>query len=174
MKKAGKFVSYLLVMALVTSLLSGLGIKAEKANAKITAGKFTVLEIVPHKTMGTFGYLVDGYFGRNLNQAENHSDIQLAYAGDTHLRSYLIGAGLCEDNNTEYISTNYFEENVLKTISDINWDVTVLTRTPKNLNEADINAADMIVINQTVPADLKKSGVTVKTFRDENCRYLRK
>ncbi len=165
MKKAGKFISYLLVLAMVTSLLSGLGFKSEKVDAKITAPDFTVLEIVPDKSMGTFGYLVDGYFGLGLTSTDTQATS--IYTGNGNLRSYLIGAGLCQNRTDKFVSTNYFENEVLKEIEDVDWNVTVKTRTPADLSESDINSADMIVINQTVPSNLAVSGkVTIKNFRN--------
>ena len=165
MKKAGKFISYLLVLAMVTSLISGLGIKPENADAKITAPNFTVLEIVPDKSMGTFGYLVDGYFGMGLNSASDAQTISNTFTGNQNLRNYLIGAGLAQNVTTSYTSTNYFEEHYLKSIQDTDWNVTVKTRTAADLNESDINSADLIVISETVPGNLKTSGVASKNFR---------
>ncbi len=163
MKKAGKFISYLLVLAMVTSLLSGLGFKSEKVDAKITAPNFTVLEIVPDRSMGTFGYLVDGYFGQGYTSTA--SQATSIYTGNGNLRSYLIGAGLCENRADKFVSTNYFEEHFLKSIENVDWTVTVITRSPADLSESDINSADMIVISETVPSNLKTSGVASKTFR---------
>lgn len=168
MKKAGKFISYLLVLAMVTSLLSGLGFKSEKVDAKITAPNFTVLEIVPDKSMGTFGYLVDGYFGQGLTSTD--SQATSIYSGNGNLRTYLIGANLCENRNDKFVSTDYFEEHFLDNIQDTDWTVTVNTRTPSNLTEADINSADMIVISESVPSTLKTSGVASKTFRSSGCQ----
>ena len=173
MKKAGKFISYLLVLAMVTSLISGLGIKPESVDAKITAPNFTVLEIVPDKSMGTFGYLVDGYFGMGLSMASDSTAISQKFNGNGTLRTYLSSAGLA-GSGTPYTSTNYFEEHYLKSIQNIDWNVTVKTKTPADLQESDILSADMIVISQTVPSALQISGVASKNFRSSGCEFSAK
>lgn len=155
MKKAGKIVSYLLVLALVTSLFSGLGVKSKQANAKITAGSFTVLEIVPHKSVATFGYLVDGYFGQGLTKSSDNTEITSIYSSNGALRQYLIDNNLCNNETDKFVSKNFFEEKILKAVSNVDWTVTVNTRTPSTLTESDVNSADLIVINETVPDQLK-------------------
>ncbi|MBR4781324.1 MAG: hypothetical protein IK014_08200 [Lachnospiraceae bacterium] len=120
--------------------------------------------------MGTFGYLVDGYFGMGLSVAGNSSTISSTYTGNGDLRSYLIAAGLCDNDNTQYKSKNYFENEVLKKINNVDWNVTVKTRTQADLTEADVNSADLIVISETVPAKLKTSAVASKTFRTNGCK----
>ena len=52
MKKAGKFLAYLLTLALIVSLISGFGFKSEPVKAA-DADYFYVLEIVPDTSIST-------------------------------------------------------------------------------------------------------------------------
>ncbi len=168
MKKAGKLLSYLLVLTLITGLFSGLGIAKSptvEANAAVT---FNVLEIVPDKSMATFFYFVDLNIHTNTSKSDNplYSKIDTnAVAGtvNTFLKNALCG----ELKNGAFESTDYFNENVLKRAGITNANIKINTVTPSELENSIglLNSANLIVINETVPKELRFSGqVTMKTF----------
>lgn len=202
MKKAGKIVSYLLVLVMVTSLFAGIGGKEQKASATVTPGVFTILELVPHADMGTVGYLVPDSAFENYMQPklDEHNEVvtdedgnivyeehpEVAYmtrggnskhvnllAEGTAIRNFLVGGGYGTYTTTtneagetiSYYSSNYFATNVLP--SGVSANLKLITRTPNTLKQADIDAADMIIINETVPSALKVgSGVYTARFDD--------
>ncbi|MBR4342539.1 MAG: DUF5057 domain-containing protein [Lachnospiraceae bacterium] len=156
MKKAGKFVAWLLVLTLTTSLMAGVGFKAETVNAADKS--FTVLEIVPDATQATFGYFVKSWTDANRTEVVTNC---LANSGA--LNTFLKSAGCGEVQGSSFVSNDYFVNNVLKKIDDsANWNVNVVTKTPADLNanSSIISSADFIVINETVPQVFKNiSGV---------------
>ena len=175
MKKSGKFFSYVLVLALIVSLLSGLGFKAENVSADPIT--YHVLEIVPDRSMGTFSLLVGDY-----NNAVSVNDVEILRLKDdgqpenwSSAASFLSTHKIGSVNTTAktYTSGDYFRQNILKAIDPnaVNWNIDVKTRTPSEV-EADINLlknADLIVINETVPSCF--GGITRKTFETSGCTF---
>ncbi len=209
MKKAARIVSYLLVFTLVTSLFSAVGGKEQKASANVTAGIFTILEIVPHEDMGTVGYLVpdtafENYYQPKLD-ADNkvvkdedgntvyveHPEVaymtrggksksQNAAASGSDFYKFLVDGGYGTYTLHTYVnnagepyeayaySSDYFATNVLAP-AGASGDIKLLTRTPGTLKQKDIDAADMIIINETVPNDLKVgTGTYNARFEDDD------
>ena len=175
MKKAGKFFSYVLVLTLIVSLMSGLGFKAEKVDAATTT--YTVLEIVPDKSMGTFGLLVGDYNtpvdfddvkindGVEFLRQKDAGGTENWSAAGSFLSTHNIGT--VDTTNKKYTSNDYFRQNILKSINAdaVNWTINVLTRTPDQVTTDVLKSADFIVINQTVPSEF--GGVNRTTFDAE-------
>lgn len=168
MKKAGKFLSYLLVLTLIVSLMSGLGFKTEEVKAGDDS-TFYVLEIVPDTSMGTFGLLLGDRTLLDKGSTKNWSQSKV----QTLVKKfdYEINTG---DGSYEYkkpagaTGSNYFES-LLKS-KGINKSVHLDTVTPgSSLTDELIARADLIVINQTVPDGF--SGYTNKTFDDTGCEF---
>jgi len=165
MKKAERIVSYLLVLALITTLLSGLGYaKSDATEVKAAGNTLNVLEIVPTSDMATFGYMVkswtDSNFASKAGSVSNYSNF----------KTYIEGAGLGTVSSSTLNSTDYFKTSVLGLSSSDPLSITVTTKTP---NDSDlisaINSADFIVINQTVPSALRYG--TQKKFSDSGYRF---
>lgn len=170
MKKAGKILSYLLVLTLVVSLMSGLGFENEEVKAG-DASNFYVLEIVPDTSMGTFGLLLgrrtllDVKEGTQANWGR--SDVRtfvkkFDYTLNTSDGSYTY------DKPSGAEGDSYFES-LLKS-EGIDKAVHLDTVTPSDSQMATLlSRADLIVINQTVPSCFK--GITRKTFDDSGCGF---
>lgn len=182
MKKAGKIISYLLVLTLVTGLFTGIGVlKASKTMVKAETRSFNVLEIVPDASMATFGYLVAGQEptiggkGVLANCAGNSAEGGMADFLNTNGYGVITRDG--DNKVTGYSSSNYFVEKVLKravgSASDT-WNVTVTVKTPEQLNSdsSAIDSANFIVINQTVPTALRIAGVSyAQKFKDHDFNW---
>lgn len=162
MKKAERIVSYLLVLALVTSLLTGLGFaKSDTVDAKAAGNTLNVLEIVPTSDMATFGYMVKSWTDSNFA-----SKVAAVGSGKyDSFKTYIQNAGLGTVSSSTLTSTDYFKTQVLGLAADDALTINVTTKTP---NDSDlisaVNSADFIVINQTVPSALQYG--TQKKFSD--------
>lgn len=152
MKKAGKFLSYLIILALVVSLMSGLGFKAEAVKAD--SSTYNVLEIVPDESMGTFGLLIGDNSLLNLGSPQNWAD------GDVQTFVENFGGSIVTSGGSYTYTCNYFQ--TLLTNAGITKTVHLDTVMPGNLTNDLIKNADLIVINQTVPSCF--SGYTAATF----------
>ncbi len=173
MKKAGKLISYLLVLTLITGLFSGLGIANSSAIEAKADETYYVLEIVPDKSMATFFYLVD------MTKHTNTIDPKIGgkkiasnvVENSSKPGKFLKGLYGQMDGNT-YKSTDYFYEKILKPAGKQNVNIKVVTVTPSDFTEKTIDSylevADLIVINETVPEALQVSGVEMTTFRQNN------
>lgn len=151
MKKAGKFLSYLLVLTLVVSLMSGLGFKSEAVKAD--SSTFYVLEIVPDESMGTFGLLIGDRTLLDLGGSTKN------WARGA-VQTFVTGFGGSIDTSNGAYTCTYFQ--TLLSNAGINKAVHLDTVKPGNLTDALIKNADLIVINQTVPSCFE--GYTAKTF----------
>ena len=172
MKKAGKFLSYLLVLTLLVSLFSGLQLKSEEAKAaeaEVPADVtdhdtyFYVLEIVPDKSMGTFGLLLGDRTILDLKKGDQ------ANWGVGKVQTLVQKFGGTINTSTGVYSCSYFQ--TLLTNLGINKTVYLDTVKPGDLTDKYIDRADLIVINQTVPDGFE--GYTAKTFdsTDEGCKF---
>ncbi len=183
MKKAGKIISYLLVLTLVTGLFTGIGaLKADSTEVKAETRSFNVLEIVPDKSMATFGYLVAGQepaIGGNsvLKNCTGNTTTMAKFLSENGYGEITYDETVTPAKVTGYKSKNYFVEKVLKRAvgsSDDTWNVTVTTKTPEELNSdsSAIDSADFIVINQTVPTNLRITGVSyAQTFKTHDFNW---
>ncbi len=165
MKKAERIVSYLLVLALVTGLLTGLGYaKSEAVDVKAAGNTLNVLEIVPTSDMATFGYMVKSWTDSNFASKAG------AVSNYNNFKTYIQNAGLGTVNSSTLTSTDYFKTQVLGLASSDPLTISVTTKTP---NDSDlisaVNNADFIVINQTVPSALRIG--TQKKFSDSGYRF---
>ena len=165
MKKAERIVSYLLVLALVTGLLTGLGYaKSEAVDVKAAGNTLNVLEIVPTSDMATFGYMVKSWTDSNFASKAG------AVSNYNNFKTYIQNAGLGTVNSSTLTSTDYFKTQVLGLASSDPLTINVTTKTP---NDSDlisaVNNADFIVINQTVPSALQYG--TQKKFSDSGYRF---
>ena len=162
MKKAERIVSYLLVLALITTLLSGLGYaKSDATEVKAAGNTLNVLEIVPTSDMATFGYMVKSWTDSNFA-----AKVSAVGSGNYNsFKTYIQNAGLGTVSSSTLASTDYFKTQVLGLAADNALTINVTTKTP---NDSDlisaVNAADFIVINQTVPSALRYG--TQKKFSD--------
>ncbi|MBQ6025797.1 MAG: DUF5057 domain-containing protein [Lachnospiraceae bacterium] len=164
MKRTGKVITYLVVLAMVTSLFAGLGFADKKVSANVNK-TFTVLEIVPNESMRQFGYLISGQEPINI-KAVNTARVA---AGDSSFRTYINNSGIGTINaGGDYVSNDVFRTEVLpsKTPSNenIDWTVNYKYKTFAQLSDSDITSADLIVITDSVPAQLQQDGVTVTSF----------
>ena len=165
MKKAERIVSYLLVLALVTGLFTGLGYaKSEAVDVKAAGNTLNVLEIVPTSDMATFGYMVKSWTDSNFASKAG------AVSNYNNFKTYIQNAGLGTVNSSTLTSTDYFKTQVLGLASSDPLTISVTTKTP---NDSDlisaVNNADFIVINQTVPSALRIG--TQKKFSDSGYRF---
>lgn len=165
MKKAERIVSYLLVLALITTLLSGLGYaKSDAVEVKAAGNTLNVLEIVPTSDMATFGYMVKSWTDSNFASKAG------AVSNYNNFKNYIQDAGLGAVTSSTIASTDYFKTQVLGLSSSDPLSITVTTKTP---NDSDlisaVNNADFIVINQTVPSALRIG--TQKKFTDSGYRF---
>lgn len=167
MKRAERIVSYLLVLALVTTLLSGLGYaKSDAVEVKAAGNTLNVLEIVPTSEMATFGYMVKSWTDSNFA-----AKVSAVGSGNYNsFKTYIQNAGLGTVSSSTLASTDYFKTQVLGLAADNALTINVTTKTP---NDSDlisaVNAADFIVINQTVPSALRYG--TQKKFSDDGYRF---
>lgn len=165
MKRAERIVSYLLVLALVTTLLSGLGYaKSDVVEVKAAGNTLNVLEIVPTSEMATFGYMVKSWTDSNFASKAG------AIGNYSNFKTYIQNAGLGTVSSSSLASTDYFKTQVLGLAADDALAINVTTKTP---NDSDlisaVNNADFIVINQTVPSALRYG--TQKKFSDDGYRF---
>ncbi len=165
MKRAERIVSYLLVLALVTTLLSGLGYaKSDAVEVKAAGNTLNVLEIVPTSEMATFGYMVKSWTDSNFASKAG------AIGNYSNFKTYIQNAGLGTVSSSSLASTDYFKTQVLGLAADDALAINVTTKTP---NDSDlisaVNNADFIVINQTVPSALQYG--TQKKFSDSGYRF---
>ena len=165
MKKAERIVSYLLVLALITALLSGLGYaKSDVVEAKADDDTFNVLEIVPVENMATFGYMVASWTNSNF------ASKAAAVSNYNNFKSYIQDAGLGTVDGSTLESTDYFNTQVLGLAEDDALDIRVTTTTPSDSDLiSKVNSADFIIINETVPSALRIG--TQKTFNDSGCKF---
>lgn len=167
MKRAEKIVSYLLVLALVTTLLSGLGYaKSDAVDVKAAGNTLNVLEIVPTSDMATFGYMVKSWTDSNFA-----SKVSAVGSGNYNsFKTYIQNAGLGTVSSSTLNSTDYFKTEVLGLPTSDPLTINVTTKTP---NDSDlisaVNNADFIVINQTVPSALRYG--TQKKFSDSGYKF---
>ena len=169
MKKARKLVAYFLSLALLITAFSGIGVQ-NKSNEKIKADAseraYVVLEIVPDVNMATFKYMVE---------------LPSAAKGNPVAREYLKSIGLAQGDGSAATSTEYFKTEILTPANPSFWDgsnITVLTKTPDTLTKAEVDSADFIVINETIPSQLSslvsisKSHFYQNDFSTEMAYYI--
>ena len=102
MKKAERIVSYLLVLALITTLLSGLGYaKSDATEVKAAGNTLNVLEIVPTSDMATFGYMVKSWTDSNFASKAG------AVSNYNNFKNYIQDAGLGAVTSSTIASTDY-------------------------------------------------------------------
>ncbi len=159
MKKSRKVVSLVLVFVMFVSLLTGIKLYFSDDISEVHAGtvskEYTVLEFVPNISMAQFGYLV--------GQGQEPVDMNAAWG----TYSSAFSAYGSKDSGT-YVSNELFRKKYLPAKegdNDIEWTITVKTRTPKTLTQADLDTADLIVISQTVDKKLPK-GSDWNTYRN--------
>lgn len=164
MKRTGKVITYLVVLAMVTSLFAGLGFADKKVSANVNK-TFTVLEIVPNTSMRQFGYLIAGQEPIDI-KAVNTAKVG---SGDSSFRTYINNSGIGTiEASGNYVSNDVFRTQVLPAKTSLNenidWTINYNFKTFSDLSDADINSADLIVITDSVPSQLQVSGVTVSSF----------
>ena len=167
MKRAERIVSYLLVLALVTTLLSGLGYaKSDAVEVKAAGNTLNVLEIVPTSDMATFGYMVKSWTDSNFAAKVS----AVGSSNYSSFKTYIQNAGLGTVSSSTLNSTDYFKTEVLGLPTSDPLTINVTTKTP---NDSDlisaVNNADFIVINQTVPSALRYG--TQKKFSDSGYKF---
>lgn len=161
MSKMKKILSIMLVLVLITSLFAGINFyfddNSEMVSADVEHRDYTILEIVPNESMAQIGYLV----------GHNQEPINVDSVWDSY-KTVLSQFGEMKDG--AYKSKNLFEKNYLPLTEgskDISWNITVLTRTPQNLTQQDLDAANTIVISQTA-ANKLPTGDSWFSYRNPN------
>ena len=161
MKRAGRIVSYLLVLALVTTLLSGLGYaQSDAVEVKAAGNTLNVLEIVPTSDMATFGYMVKSWTDSNFASKVS----AIGSSNYNNFKTYIQNAGLGTVSSSTLASTDYFKTQVLGLAADNALTINVTTKTP---NDSDlisaVNNADLTILKYKLVKKTKIDDLIVCT-----------
>ena len=144
MKKTRRVLPYLMVLALIMSLFTGMVGKTVQVKADPS---FKVLEIVPDESMAMFKYYA---------LSTPTDEMLLNWQGNQWLKKYLDENNIVEDkvsgSTHTYVSKDYFRQQILVPAGySASTNVIVKTRTAATCKVEDVAEADFIVINSSVP-----------------------